>query len=134
MTPIDHPIVVFDSLCVLCSAHARFILEHDRQARFRLAAMQSEAGTALYRQFGIDPAQPDTLLLVTGERALRDSDAVIAIWRGLGGPWRLAALALLIPRALRDGLYHWIARHRYGLFGRRDACWRPPAHFRDRLL
>jgi predicted DCC family thiol-disulfide oxidoreductase YuxK len=129
-----HPIILFDSLCVLCSAHARFVIEHDREGRFRLAAMQSEIGAALYRRFGIDPDDPDTLILVEGETALRDSDAVIAIWRGLGGPWRLAVLACLVPRPLRDRLYRWVARHRYGLFGRRDACWRPPAHLRDRLL
>ena len=134
MNPAERPIVVFDSLCVLCSAHARFIVEHDRAGRFRLAAMQSEIGAGLYRRFGVDPGAPDSLLLVEGNRALRDSDAVLAIWRGLGGPWRLAALGRLVPRFLRDGLYHWVARHRYGLFGRRDACWRPPAHLRDRLL
>ena len=73
------PIIVFDSLCVLCSANARFIIEHDAAGRFRLAAMQSEIGAALYRRFGIDPADPDSLILVEGDRMLRDSDAVIAI-------------------------------------------------------
>ena len=130
----DRPIIVFDSLCVLCSANARFVIEHDRAARFRLAAMQSEIGAALYRRFGMDPADPDSLLLVEGDRALHDSDAVIAIFTGLGGPWRLAALARFVPRLVRDRLYRWVARHRYGLFGRRDACWRPPAEYRDRLL
>ena len=130
----ETPIIVFDSLCVLCSANARFIIEHDRSARFRLASMQSEIGAALYRRFGIDPADPETLILVEGDRVLRDSDAVIAIYCGLGGPWRLAALAGFVPRFLRDRAYRWVARHRYGLFGRRDACWRPPAELRDRLL
>ena len=134
MTADGNPVIVFDSLCVLCSSHARFVLDHDRRGIFRLAAMQSEIGAAVYRRFGIDPDGPDTLLLVEGGRALRDSDAVIAIWQGLGGPWRLAAIGRLVPRALRDRVYRWVARHRYGLFGRRDACWRPPAQFRDRLL
>ena len=128
------PIIVFDSLCVLCSANARFVIEHDRAGRFRLAAMQSEIGAALYRRFGIDPADPDSLILVEGDRMLRNSDAVIAIYSGLGGPWRHVALARFVPRLLRDRLYRWVARHRYGLFGRRDACWRPTADLRDRLL
>ena len=127
-------IIVFDSLCVLCSANARFILEHDRERRFRLAAMQSELGTALSRRFGVDPTDPETLLLVEGDSARRGSDAVIAIYSGLGGAWRLAALGRLVPRLLRDRLYRWVARHRFDLFGRRDACWRPTAEYRDRLL
>jgi len=130
----DRPIVVFDGLCPLCSAHARFILRHDRRRRFRLAAMQSEPGAALYRRFGIDPADPDTLILVTGERALRDSDAVLAIWSGMSWPWKLAALACAIPRFVRDPAYRWIARRRYRLFGRRETCWLPGPDLADRML
>lgn len=128
------PIILFDGQCVLCSAHAGFVLRHDRRGRFRLAAMQGEAGQALYRRFGIDPADPDTLIVVTGDHALRDSDAVLAIWRGLGWPWRALAVLRLVPRGLRDRLYRRIARNRYRLFGRRPNCWVPDAAQRERLL
>jgi predicted DCC family thiol-disulfide oxidoreductase YuxK len=130
----DRPVIVFDSLCLLCSANARFILRHDRRRRFRLASMQSEAGAALYRRFGIDPADPETLILVDGDRALRDSDAVLAIWSGLGWPWRSAALGRIVPAALRDPLYRWVARNRYRWFGRRETCWLPDPAFADRFL
>ena len=134
MTHDPRPIIVFDALCPLCSAQARFVLRHDRQARFRLASMQRIAGASLYRRFGIDPADPDTLIVVEGDRALRDSDAVLAIYRGLGWPWRLAGVVRLVPKRLRDLLYRWVARHRYRLFGRSERCWVPSAQDRDRLL
>ncbi|MBV8685426.1 MAG: DUF393 domain-containing protein [Alphaproteobacteria bacterium] len=134
MSGPDAPVVVFDALCPLCSTQARFILRHDRRARFRLASMQSEAGAALYRRFGIDPADPDTLILVEDGRARRDSDAVLAIWSGLGWPWRAAAAARVVPRFLRDPVYRWVARRRYRLFGRRETCWLPTPELRDRLL
>jgi predicted DCC family thiol-disulfide oxidoreductase YuxK len=89
---MTRPVIVFDAMCVLCSGHAQFVLRHDRAGQFLLASMQSEAGAAIYRSFGIDPADPDTLILVEGDRALRDSDAILAIWRGLGWPWRIAGL------------------------------------------
>jgi predicted DCC family thiol-disulfide oxidoreductase YuxK len=130
----DRPIIVFDALCLLCSANAQFVLKHDRGGRFRLASVQSEAGAALCRGFGIDPERPDSLMLVEGDHALRDSDAILAIWRGLGWPWRLGALGHLVPRSLRDPLYRWVARNRYRLFGRRETCWLPERRFRDRLL
>lgn len=130
----DRPVVVFDGICPLCSANARFILRHDRRRHFRLAAMQSEAGAALYRRFGIDPADPETLILVDGGRALRDSEAVLAIWSGLGWPWRAAAAARIVPAALRDPLYRWVARNRYRLFGRRETCWLPGPELADRFL
>jgi len=130
----SRPIIVFDAECLLCSANAQFVLDHDRRGRFLLASMQGEAGSALYRRFGIDPATPDTLIVVEGDRARRDSDAILAIWAGLGWPWRAGAIFRLVPRLLRDSVYRWVARNRYRLFGRRDACWLPDPAFRDRLL
>lgn len=129
-----HPVIVFDAMCVLCSANARFVLRHDRRGHFRLASMQGEAGAALYRRFGIDPADPETLIVVEGSRALRDSDAILAIGRGLGWPWRASAVLGLVPRGLRDPLYRWVARHRYRLFGRRETCWMPTLEQRERIL
>ena len=134
MNTSDRPIVVFDAVCPLCTANARFILRHDCRATFRLASMQSEAGAGLYRRFGIDPANPVTLVLVLGDQALRNSDAVLGIWQRLGWPWRAAGVFRLVPRVLRDAVYLWVARNRYRLFGRRDICWLPTANYRDRLL
>jgi predicted DCC family thiol-disulfide oxidoreductase YuxK len=128
------PIIVFDAECLLCSANAQFVLNHDRQGPFLLASMQGEAGSALYRRFGIDPADPDTLIVVEGNRLRRDSDAILAIWAGLGWPWRAATAFRLVPRGLRDPVYRWVARNRYRLFGRRDTCWLPDPSFQDRLL
>ncbi|MFA5121778.1 thiol-disulfide oxidoreductase DCC family protein [Zavarzinia sp.] len=130
----EGPIVVFDAMCVLCSANAQFILKHDRAGRFRLASMQGAVGTALYRRFGIDPADPDTMVVVDGDRCLRDSDAVLAIWAGLPWPWRGVAVFRLVPRGLRDAVYRLVARNRYRLFGRRESCWMPTPDQAKRVL
>ena len=130
----EAPIIVFDAECVLCSGNANFILRHDRRGRFRLAAQQSEPGAALYRRFGIDPADPETMIVVSGGRAIRESDAVFAILSGLGWPWRLGCAGRLVPRRLRDALYRLIARNRYRLFGRRRTCWMPTPAQRERVL
>lgn len=130
----DGPIIVFDALCVLCSANARFVLTHDRRQHFRLASMQGDVGAALYRRSGIDPAQPDTLIVVTAEHTLRDSDAILAIYAALDWPWRLAMLGRLVPRFVRDPVYRWVARNRYRLFGKRETCWLPTADVKRRLL
>lgn len=127
-------IVVFDALCPLCSANARFILKRDHARRFRLASVQSEAGRALYLRFGLDPDDPETMLVVEGDRLHRDSEAVLAIARGLGAPWSAASILRIIPRRLRDAAYRWIARNRYRLFGRHQTCWVPAPDYRDRLL
>lgn len=130
----DGPIIVFDAVCVLCSGGAQFVLRHDRRRRFRLASMQGEVGAALYRRHGVDPAAPDSMIVVQGERVLRNSDAVLAVCSGLGWPWRAAAVLKLIPRALRDPAYRVVARNRYRWFGRRESCWLPSPADRARVL
>lgn len=130
----DGPIIVFDAMCVLCSANAAFVLRHDRAGHFRLASMQGNVGGALYRQFGINPTNPETLIVVENGRALRDSDAVLAIWAGLERPWNGLAAFRIVPRWLRDPVYRWIARNRYWLFGKRSTCWIPTAEQARRIL
>jgi predicted DCC family thiol-disulfide oxidoreductase YuxK len=133
--PTDaHSIIVFDAECVLCSANAQFVLRHDRRHRFRLASMQGAVGAALFRQHGIDPDDPDTIIVVQGDQVLRDSDAVLAIYGGLGWPWRLAAIFRGVPLALRNPVYRWVARNRYRIFGRRDTCWLPDPADAARVL
>ncbi len=132
--PTEGPIIVFDAMCVLCSANAQFVLRHDRRRLFRLTSMQSETGADLYRRFGIDPRDPDTLIVVEGENAWRDSDAILAIYRGLGWPWKAALVFKLIPRRIRDPLYRWVARNRYRIFGRRTSCWMPAPEHANRIL
>ncbi|AXB78573.1 thiol-disulfide oxidoreductase DCC family protein [Novosphingobium sp. P6W] len=132
--PEAQPIILFDGECVLCSANAQFILTHDKARRYRLAPMQGAVGAALFRKHGVDPNDPDTILVIDGDRVLRDSDAVLSIYTGLGWPWRIAGLALLMPRWLRDPAYRWVARHRYRIFGRRETCWIPNAEHADRIM
>ncbi len=129
-----HPIIVFDAECVLCSANAQFVLKHDTLGRFRLASMQGEVGSALYRRFGIDPANPETMVLVEGDSVLRDSDAVLAIYAGLGWPWRAMTVFRLVPHIVRDFVYRLVARNRYRLFGRRETCWMPRLDQAERFL
>ncbi|VAV95335.1 hypothetical protein MNBD_ALPHA04-1202, partial [hydrothermal vent metagenome] len=73
-------IAVFDAECVLCSANAQFILDHDRRKRFLLASIQGEYGRALYRRYNLDPDNPETLVVVTDGRLYRNSDAVLFIY------------------------------------------------------
>lgn len=130
----EGPIIVFDALCVLCSTNAQFVLRHDRAGVFRLASMQGEVGAALYRSCGIDPHDPDTLVVVHSGSVLRDSDAILAIYAGLGWPWRAALIFRLVPRGLRDPVYRWVARNRYRIFGRRESCWVPSPKYAARIL
>lgn len=126
--------IVFDGVCVLCNGWVRFLLKRDHAARYRFAAMQGEHGRVLLATHGLDPDDPMSFLLVEGDLAHTDTDAIVRVLAGLGGAWRIARVVMVIPRPLRDGLYRTVARNRYRWFGRRDACVLPAAGQRERFL
>lgn len=130
----DDPILVFDGVCLLCSRWVRFILRHDRAGRYRFAAMQSETGRALLAAHGLDPDDPNSLLLCEAGHHWTDSDAILRVLVGFGGPWRAFASLRGLPRGLRDPAYRRLARNRYRWFGRSDACWLPAPEHAARFL
>lgn len=121
--PEDKPVIVFDAACVLCSRWVDFILRHDTEGRFRLAAMQGAHGRTLLLAHGLSPDDPASFLLAQGGRGYTNTDAILRVLRDFGGRWRVLGAALQwVPRRLRDPCYRWLARHRYRLFGKRMHC------------
>ncbi len=127
-------IVVFDAQCLLCNGWVKFLLAHDHQRVFQFASIQGERGKALLRESGLSVETLQTLLLVDGNRSWQHTAAIFRVLHALGGPWRLAWLAWLIPAPLRDAAYRLIARNRYRLFGRSPTCLLPPADSAGRFL
>jgi predicted DCC family thiol-disulfide oxidoreductase YuxK len=132
MTP--GPIVLFDGVCKFCDASVNFILDHDRAARVRFAALQSETGRALLKKHRLPPDRLDTLVLVEGNRPAVRSTAALRIARYLDAPWPLLTALLLLPTFLRDAAYELLAANRYRWFGRLDACRVPTPELRQRFL
>lgn len=132
--PDDKPIIVFDGHCVLCSGWARFVVRHDPGGRFRLLAAQSRLGDALYRHYGLDPVEFETNLLLQDGRAFVQADGLVRMAVGLGAPWSAAALLRVLPRAWQDRLYELLARNRFRLFGRLEACYLPSPAEAGRFL
>jgi len=115
-------IIVFDGICHVCSGWIGFLDRHRIDPPFRLLPMQSAAGKALLVQYEIDPEDPATFLVLDQGRRLTESDASIHMITALGGFWRIAGLARVVPRRWRDAAYRLLARNRYRWFGRRATC------------
>ena len=136
--PRDKPIIVFDGVCVLCTANARFVLKNDQQGKFRLATIQGEVGAEIMRRCGLDPLDPASFIIWdaahNGGRVWMNSDAVLHMWAQLGWPWRAGLIFKLVPRFIRDPIYKLIARNRYKWFGKREECWVPTPEQAGRIL
>jgi predicted DCC family thiol-disulfide oxidoreductase YuxK len=132
--PDDHPIIIFDGHCALCSGYARFVLAHDHAGKCRLLAAQSALGRALYVHYGLDPYDFETNILIADGGAYFKSEAGIRILELLGSPWSLARVLRLVPMSVRDFVYSFVARNRLRLFGKLETCYVPDLQFRDRVI
>jgi predicted DCC family thiol-disulfide oxidoreductase YuxK len=126
--------MLFDGICHLCNGSMRFIVKRDPQGKIKFAPIQSPLGSKLYRQHGLDPTAPSAMLFITPLGAFQASDAALEIARTLGGMWKLALIFKVLPRALRDTAYYFIARNRYRWFGKDDSCMMPTAELKARML
>jgi predicted DCC family thiol-disulfide oxidoreductase YuxK len=132
--PDEHPIIVFDGYCALCSGWVSFILHRDRHAIYRLLPAQTPIGRALYDHYGLDPQDYETYILIQNGVASFKSEATIRMTQDLGFPWSLAGIFRAVPRPWRDRLYELVARNRFRFFGRRATCYRPDPRTEDRFL
>lgn len=127
-------VVLFDGICNLCNGTVVFVAKRDPAGRFSFAALQSPVGRRLLERFALPADGPETLVLIEEGRAFTRSTAVLRIARRLSGLWPLAYMAIVIPRPARDLVYRLVARHRYRLFGERDACMVPSPELQERFL
>lgn len=136
---MEHPILLYDGVCGLCNRTVRFVLRYDREKKFRFAPLQSAFAASLLGPKGVDASDLKSFYIVVfreeGEVLLERSDAVLFVMEKLPGIWPLAARVLrLVPQAIRDWGYRMIARKRYQLFGRYDACPLPSESDRERFI
>jgi predicted DCC family thiol-disulfide oxidoreductase YuxK len=88
----------------------------------------------LMQEFGIDPTQMRTFVVIADGRAYVRSDAAIRVARFLRGAWKLLGVIKIVPRPIRDCAYDVVARNRYRWFGRHDACIAPTPELRRRFM
>lgn len=127
-------LIVFDGVCVLCTAWLRFVLKHDRQGKFKFATMQSPVGRQLLTSHGLDPDDPVSFLVLVDGQAYNDTAAMISVVSEFGGGWRMIKILYVVPRPIRDWLYRLTARHRYRIFGKHQSCIVPDSEILDRFV
>lgn len=130
----DGPVILIDGVCSLCSNLARLLIRHERTPIARFAALQSQTGRRLLESHGLPVDDLDTMVLIDDATAYTRSDAALRAARLMRAPWSWLALLRILPVPVRDWAYNRVARHRYRIWGRRDACAVPEGVDRDRFI
>lgn len=129
------PIIVFDGMCVLCSAGVQWMLARDPEGSARFMTIQAPLAQALYRHYELDADAFDTFMVLTDGQAHVKWRGVLAAGRALPGLWRLLAVAAgAIPPFLGDPAYDFIQRNRIRWFGSRKSCLVPDARLAARFV
>ena len=135
-----NPIILYDGVCGLCNRLVQFLLKRDKRGRLRFASLQSGFAERVLTRHGINAKDLDTVHVVVDyerpqERVLNRSDAVLRAGYELGMPWSvLSTVGRVVPRALRDSVYRFVARNRYQVFGKYETCMLPDPNQRHRFL
>jgi predicted DCC family thiol-disulfide oxidoreductase YuxK len=129
----DDDVILYDGVCVFCSRWIRFVAARDVNRRFRFTAIQSAYGTHLAQAFGINPEDPDSNAVVHGGIAYFKSDAVLTVLSRLPR-WGWLRGLYAVPKLPRDAIYNLVARNRYRIFGKDQACFVPGAELRARVM
>ena len=129
----DDDVILYDGVCVFCSRWVEFVVARDRAARFRFTMIQSSYGAQLAQALGIDPGDPDTNAVIHGGVAYFKSDGALTVLSCLPG-WSFVRVLFAVPKSLRDAVYNLVAKNRYRIFGKYDACVVPDAEMRARVI
>lgn len=131
--PPAQPVVLFDGHCGFCNAWVDFVMRHDPRQTFRFAPIQGDFAQRLV--IGLNPDQPpDSLILIDDQGLHLYSSAALKTLARLPMPWRIFGVLRWVPAPLRDAGYRVVAKYRYKLFGRKDACRLPTPEERARFI
>jgi predicted DCC family thiol-disulfide oxidoreductase YuxK len=81
-----------------------------------------------------NPNYLDSLALIEDNKIYYRSTAALKIARKLSGGWPLLYGLIVLPSAIRDGVYDWIGKNRYRWFGEKSTCRLPTATEKSKFL
>lgn len=130
----EHSIILFDGVCNLCNAAIQFVIKHDKQKHFKFAALQSNAGQQLLKQYQLPSQNFNSFVLIQNEKAYTKSTAALMVSKQLAGITKLLYGFIIVPPLIRNAVYNFIAKNRYKWFGKKDSCMLPTPELLARFL
>ena len=116
------PLVLYDGVCGLCHGAVQWLVDHDSDQNLSYAALQGETAEAVRQRHPEIPHDIDSILFVDGDRVYWHSAAILALCAYLPSPWSWGRHFRWVPAPLSDLGYRLIARVRYRIWGKVEAC------------
>jgi predicted DCC family thiol-disulfide oxidoreductase YuxK/uncharacterized membrane protein len=130
----DKPLIAFyDATCGLCDGFIRHVAAADQADLLRFAPLTGVTAKKHHIELAEQRAEW-TIIATEGDKVLDRSDAALTILSKTPLWADIADLAVILPRRLRDQVYRIVARWRYLVPFKKDACELPPLELRRKLL
>ena len=128
------PIILFDGICNFCNGAVNFTIKWDKNKVIKFAALQSETGANLLKQFGLPENDMSSFIFIEKGKLYKRSTAALRVCRYLKGLWPLCYGFIIVPAFIRNAVYDFIAKNRYKWFGQKEECMIPTPDIRARFL
>lgn len=133
--PNDKKIILFDGVCNLCNSSVKYVIKHDKKDEFRFVPIQSELGQKIIKHIGISEKHTDSVIFYKpGKVYYYKSTAALEIAKSLNGFFTYALIFRIIPSAIRDIIYDYIAKNRYKWYGKNESCMIPTPESKSKFL
>ena len=133
--PQHKKIILFDGLCNLCDATVQFIIKRDSKDVFRFVSLQSDLGRELLQKLPFEFQLTDSVILYESEKVFfYKSQAVFEIVKSIGGIYYCLLIFKLLPNAITNSVYDFIAKNRYRWWGKKESCLVPSKDLQSKFL
>jgi len=133
--PENKQLIFFDGICNLCNTSVNYIIKHDKKDVFRFAALQSEIGQQIVKEFNIDILKIDSILLYSEKNGIcYKSTVALKIAKHLGFPLNMLVVFFIVPPCIRNWVYDYIAKNRYKWYGKRENCMMPTQEIESKFI
>jgi predicted DCC family thiol-disulfide oxidoreductase YuxK len=127
-------VIFYDGDCALCNRFVLFVLQRDPDGYFHFASLQSDYAARTLKPHGIDPQALDSVVVTTSDGAvLQKATAVFYVFRHLSLGWRIASSLRVLPDALLNSGYDFVAQRRAAI-PHSDACALSRSRWRERFI
>tara|TARA_R110002124_G_scaffold14213_1_gene63550 strand:+ start:1426 stop:1845 length:420 start_codon:yes stop_codon:yes gene_type:complete len=124
--------VLFDGDCALCNKFVVFVLKRDKGKKFHFQSLQSDYGQTILKLHQLPNSHFETVVLVKENQVMEKSNAVLEILKQLGYPWKLCYFFKIVPLALRNHIYDFVARNRHRWVKQATVCALPKSDWKGR--
>lgn len=108
--------IIYDDHCKLCQRSVALLKHADKNHNFNFLPFSQAEAKEKMETFQLNNSTLEEVVVIRGNSLHLGADGIVEALASLPFPWRLVTYPVrLIPRALRQKIYRWIARNRRSL-------------------